>query len=81
MMTEERQVDIVKMTEEQVDIVKMTEEQVDIVMMKGKEKRSWHQWLNVLQSHRQHELSVMKSNFDDPLYHEARQKFVYHYSL
>lgn len=47
-------------------------------LLKQKSTRSWTQWLDLLQNQRHYELSIMKLNFEDPLFHEARQGFVYH---
>ena len=47
-------------------------------ILEQKRSRSWDQWLDLLQNHRQYELSIMKLNFEDSLFHGARQSFVYH---
>ena len=43
-----------------------------------KKERTNFQWLELLQHHRDNELSIMKDNFNDQSFHDARQKFVFH---
>ena len=47
-------------------------------ILEQKNNRPWYQWLEMLQNHRQYELSIMKLNFNDPLFHGARKNFVFH---
>ena len=57
---------------------RLTKSSLAKAILEEKNNRSWYKWLEMVQSHRQYELSIMKLNFDDPLFHKALKNFVYH---